>query len=689
MVTLAIIRISSGSFIDIETPLDKRTTTSLIDGTTYHLVMSDEFNVENRTFKDGHDPLWTALDKSDDDASSAGGGSMQFYNSSAVTTKNGFLRIATYLERTEWNRYDHIKKEWKHEIKNFTSGMVQSWEKFCFTGGIVEVDVIFPGEAYIGGLWPAIWMLGNLGRATYEPSTNNLWPWSYNKCDRELQQAQTISACNAQNHYGMHPKQGRGATEIDIVEVMTGSSDGPIPGTKPGVSYPYCDMTLQVAPGVTKNRPQSGALPKRKNVLSKNGHTEFLADTWYDGLMYAGNTSINPFFYGTYMAETKPNEPVSRTKKQAFQADAVGVVHELTPAHFEKPHTFRLEWQPGRGGRLDWFVKSHKIENENGTIYVEGDGKGEEWVHAFGIEDKSLEELTGSQIPIEPSYFIMNVAVSSTWGFPYDRPEWCPKDCFDCANPQCACSFYPGYCQMLESGKTAMYIDHIRLYQSSDDAAHVGQPHTLGCDPPEYPTKEWIEGHYYHYMRNPPFSFEDTRPLRKVPRGGGTCTSDADCGGNVVRKNFTAAFEKSLSSDLSTKAGRRLESVMEVHGGGKCSSEVAHGGLFGLESFMGSVCVCEEGFTGPHCMSQDMKDTFPSAYELNAPLSPFRAIPNIALPGFMFAILSIMSFFLMLYLNWKVNWEKKPLESKHLINSSRRKDEPSKPGISLVTGNNI
>lgn len=209
--------------------------------------MSDEFNVDNRTFKDGHDPVWTALDKSDDDASSAGGGSMQFYNSSAVTTEGGFLKIATYLERTEWNRFDHVKKEWKHEIKNFTSGMIQSWEKFCFTGGIVELDVIFPGEAYIGGLWPAIWMLGNLGRATYEPSTNNLWPWSYDKCDRELQQAQTISACNSQNHYGMHPHQGRGATEIDIVEVMTGSSDGPIPGTNPGVSYPYCDMTLQVS----------------------------------------------------------------------------------------------------------------------------------------------------------------------------------------------------------------------------------------------------------------------------------------------------------------------------------------------------------------------------------------------------------------------------------------------------------
>ena len=287
----------SAGWIDMETPLNKRTTKSLVDGTTYHLVrhalanagreslsslvffvmrppltlatfvadpgtphlfllllnfafvvqvMSDEFNVENRTFKDGHDPVWTALDKSDDDASSAGGGSMQFYNSSAVSIENGMLKIATYLETTEWNRYDHVKKEWKREITNFTSGMVQSWNKFCFTGGIVEVDIIFPGEPHIGGLWPAVWMLGNLGRATYEASTNNLWPWSYDTCNRELQQGQTLSACNAENHFGMNPFQGRGATEIDIVEVMTGESNGPLPSTEPPVGLPYADLTLQV-----------------------------------------------------------------------------------------------------------------------------------------------------------------------------------------------------------------------------------------------------------------------------------------------------------------------------------------------------------------------------------------------------------------------------------------------------------
>lgn len=210
--------------------------------------MSDEFNTPNRTFTDGHDPVWTALDKSDDDSNAAGGGSQQFYNSSQVTTTDdGMLKISTIIDKTMWTRLDSVKKTYKKEETYFKSGMVQSWEKFCFTGGILEVDVILPGDPYIGGLWPAIWMLGNLGRATYEASTNNIWPWSFDTCDRTLQPAQKISACNAQNHYGMHPFQGRGATEIDVIEVMTGDASAPLDQTSPPISFPYGDMTLQVS----------------------------------------------------------------------------------------------------------------------------------------------------------------------------------------------------------------------------------------------------------------------------------------------------------------------------------------------------------------------------------------------------------------------------------------------------------
>lgn len=171
LLAISMLRESQGGWIDPDTPKDKRTTVSLIDGTQYDLVMSDEFNVPGRTFKDGHDPTWTALDKSDDDSSSAGGGSLHFYNSTMVsTTEDGLLEIKSKIGKTEWIHNDQVKGKKEHITKNFKSGMVQSWNKFCFTGGIVEVDVIFPGDPHIGGLWPAIWILGNLGRATYEVS---------------------------------------------------------------------------------------------------------------------------------------------------------------------------------------------------------------------------------------------------------------------------------------------------------------------------------------------------------------------------------------------------------------------------------------------------------------------------------------------------------------------------------------
>lgn len=378
-----------------------------------------------------------------------------------------------------------------------------------------------------------------------------------------------------------------------------------------------------------------------------------------------GNTSINPFFYGTYLAETKPNEPVSRTKKQAFQADAVGVVHQLTPAHFRRMHTFRLEWQPGPGGRIDWFSQGHVI---NSTFSMEGDGKGQDWVHAFAIRDKSLKDLMGSQIPNEPSYLIMNTAISSTWGFPYDAPDWCPK-CYDCDDPKCACSFNPGFCEMMRRGNVAMYIDSIRVYQSSDHSAHVGNKHTLGCDPPEYPTKDFIRGHEYRYMRQPPFGFYDKHPLREVQKGGGPCKIDSDCGGHIIKENVTKTY---LGGDGTATRGR-----------GKCVSPAR--GLFGRTS---KTCECNEGFTGPHCLALDHIDNSPSAHDIQNGISPFNKIENMRLTPFMFFIVGVMVPFLLTILIAHVILEKK---NKSVSPVTRRpvNAESTRPCDLIVTGRSI
>ena len=241
--------------------------------------MSDEFDREGRSFADGSDSAWTALDKSDDDISADGKGSLHFYNSSAVTTTaEGFLNITTTVDRTEWITYNQLKKKYVPIKKFYKSGNVQGWNKFCFTGGIIEIDAIMPGEPTTAGLWPAMWILGNLGRATYEASTNKIWPWSYDSCKRDLQRPQEISACNIANHYGLKSHEGRGATEIDILEIMPGDA-GYLPSTSPPIERPYGAMTLQVAPAITKNRPQSG-LPPQLGNKGHNVHSPIPAQNW-------------------------------------------------------------------------------------------------------------------------------------------------------------------------------------------------------------------------------------------------------------------------------------------------------------------------------------------------------------------------------------------------------------------------
>ena len=129
---------------------------------TYELVFSEEFNVPHRTFEDGSDPKWTALEKNDytNDA-------LHYYSvNNAVTDEKGRLVITTEAVDTEVIGFNDVKAKKEIVTKHFKSAMLQTWNKFCFTGGIIEAEVKLPGKPNIGGLWPAFWLLGNLARHT-------------------------------------------------------------------------------------------------------------------------------------------------------------------------------------------------------------------------------------------------------------------------------------------------------------------------------------------------------------------------------------------------------------------------------------------------------------------------------------------------------------------------------------------
>jgi beta-glucanase (GH16 family) len=111
--------------IDPDTPESAKTRTGY-DNEAYTLVFSDEFNTPNRTFWPGDDPFWEAADIwywSTDD--------QEWYDPGQVVTKDGYLSIVM----------DNIPKNGLP----YRSGMLQSWNKFCFTTGYIEVSISLPG----------------------------------------------------------------------------------------------------------------------------------------------------------------------------------------------------------------------------------------------------------------------------------------------------------------------------------------------------------------------------------------------------------------------------------------------------------------------------------------------------------------------------------------------------------------
>jgi beta-glucanase (GH16 family) len=80
---------------------------------------------------------------------------LHFYSSENAKTKNGVLKILTEQKENSYKAFDETKKTFYADKKYIQSAMLQSWNKFCFVGGIIEFRAKLPGDPKIGGLWPA------------------------------------------------------------------------------------------------------------------------------------------------------------------------------------------------------------------------------------------------------------------------------------------------------------------------------------------------------------------------------------------------------------------------------------------------------------------------------------------------------------------------------------------------------
>jgi beta-glucanase (GH16 family) len=155
------------TLVDKDTP-EAAHTRSGNDGEPYSLVFSDEFNVAGRSFWPGDDPYWTAADlwywATND---------MEWYTPNAVTTADGALLLTmsdVNPGRIPGGGFNGF---------NYTSGMLQSWNQFCFSSGYIEVALTLPGpSSNTTGYWPGAWTMGNLGRPGYGATTDGTWPYS-------------------------------------------------------------------------------------------------------------------------------------------------------------------------------------------------------------------------------------------------------------------------------------------------------------------------------------------------------------------------------------------------------------------------------------------------------------------------------------------------------------------------------
>ena len=297
--------------------------------------------------------------------------------------------IKTEAADTEIIGFNDVKREKESVTKHFKSAMLQTWNKFCFTGGILEAEMSLPGKSHVGGLWPAFWMLGNLARHTYVGSSEHVWPWSSSVCTEKSKTAQLISACDRVQHYGLHKGVGRGAPEIDVFEVQAGSvkaNTGPF--FEMSVGQPFMSSSYQVAPGRLP-RPGEGWWPA--------------PGQWYDNLTSGWNTSLNIVFYGTYNHFRDDTNPAA----QDYWSDAISYNRQLNSSYFGKFHKYRVEWElPADADESNNFTKSYGylrwFLDDEFVLEVKGEG-----LNTSG---------TGSEISSEPMYLLLNTAVSSQWG---------------------------------------------------------------------------------------------------------------------------------------------------------------------------------------------------------------------------------------------------------------------------------
>ncbi|KAK1221780.1 hypothetical protein PQX77_015398 [Marasmius sp. AFHP31] len=463
--------------VDKDTPQDVRTRTGF-DGEEYELVFSDEFNEDGRTFWPGDDPYFEAMDfwygvTAD----------LEWYDPQQVTTRDGALVIT--MDSASWPTAGStpgstapFTPEQNHNLA-YRSGMLQSWNKLCFTSGYIEIAVTLPGQnGQAEGYWPGAWTMGNLGRPGYRATTDGMWPYSYDACDvgtfpnqtmkdqsgpaaalfsdaswpeydkkLSVLTGQRLSACTCPNQdhpgpwlSGENRYRGRGAPEIDIIEVQKDKAEDPLTGLERTGNV--VSQSVQFAPF------------SHDYTIVENANTF----TVYN----ASNTYVNTY-HGSPLQQAVSG--LTKVPAQGYQG--------MPDKRFV---TYGFEY---------WADNSNR---QNTHITWQVDGKPSVTVRPGAVgPDKGT---TGSQVdqrltPEEPMSIIMNLGISRNWQ--QIKPETL---------------IFPA----------EMTFDYVRIYQRK---GHTN----IGCNPKDYPTSDYIGLHMDQYTDRNATLWEYQKPTNRLYDG--------------------------------------------------------------------------------------------------------------------------------------------------------------------------
>jgi beta-glucanase (GH16 family) len=431
--------------IDRDTP-DKAKTRTGFDGEQYELVFSDEFETPGRTFYPGDDPFWEAVD-----LWYGVTGDLEWYDPGQVTTEDGAMVI------TMDNLYPNIDPNSVEDTSlfdqtvnhglQFRSGMVQTWNKFCFTTGYIEVSVIFPGpNENTQGYWPGAWTMGNLGRPGYPSTTDGTWPYSYNSCDvgtypnqtekdrsgpaaaltseesrdkyhNELSwlPGQRLSSCTCpgEDHPGPDVTVGRGAPELDIFETEYTKHADVLPGQ-------VVSQSAQFAPFSTDYQYLNATTDEYTNF----DDTRTMPNSYRGSAIQQSVSSL------------------TKVPSEMFQ----GMGKNYRTLGFE----YHSDPKDPSAGFVTWQV----------------DGRPSHRVGAGAVGPDSGTEVGQRLIPVEPMSIVMNLGISK---------QWQKIDVTTMTFP------------------SKFMIDYVRVYQ------RAGQQNT-GCSPKDFPTEDYIKSHIEAYM---------------------------------------------------------------------------------------------------------------------------------------------------------------------------------------------